>query len=138
MMRVLQTKFGEAEGNCFPACVASVLELPLETIPNFIEQEKETGNHWFWLCNQWLEQLNLALVHLEIPDAKTLYNAKKWALGYHLAGVTSPRNLKHSVVIKNGKVVHDPHPDQDSLNAKIKDIQLFIVRNASALQLFDN
>ena len=67
MMRVLQTKFGEAEGNCFPACVASVLELPLETIPNFIEQEKETGNHWFWLCNQWLEQLNLALVHLEIP-----------------------------------------------------------------------
>lgn len=34
MKPAMQTKFGEYEGDCFAACIASLFELPIEDVPD--------------------------------------------------------------------------------------------------------
>ena len=58
---VPQTKFG-MEGNCFSACIASILGLSIEQVPEFTE---EAGG-WFFRWQVWLKQYGL---HLEISSA---------------------------------------------------------------------
>ena len=43
MKPVDQTLFGEGRGNCLPACIASVLELPLEAVPHFVLEDDWVG-----------------------------------------------------------------------------------------------
>ena len=48
MKPVMQTKFGPVEGNCFCACLASMLELPIEDIPFYHDV------NWFKNYNDFL------------------------------------------------------------------------------------
>lgn len=41
MKRVQQTKFGDGEGNCLTACVASLLECEIDDLPDFSSFGKE-------------------------------------------------------------------------------------------------
>ena len=48
---VYQTQFGMPNGNCFAACVASILELKIEDIPNFCAIGDE---NWLQLASNWM------------------------------------------------------------------------------------
>jgi hypothetical protein len=86
--------------NCFDACLASVLELPLDASPHY----KGNGN-WIEHYNAWLGTHGFRLVML--PEDEP---APK---GYHLAAHRSPRGAHlHSVVVLDGEVVWDPHPER--------------------------
>jgi len=108
MKLVDQTRFGKPDGNCMAATLASILEIPIETVdPHVINNSKWVNN-----LNKWLqEEYGLALV-----------NTKHINFGYKgyllLAGET-PRGLLHSCVgqIVEGifTVVHDPHPSRAGL-----------------------
>lgn len=50
MKAIDQTTFGK-EGNCFAASLASVLELPLDSVPNFCVAYP---SDWFAKTNEWL------------------------------------------------------------------------------------
>ena len=54
MILVKQTKFGKGEGNCFPACLASVLELSLEEVPEI------RGENWISDTNKFRRNLDSA------------------------------------------------------------------------------
>lgn len=102
MKPVEQTQFGFPGGNCFAACMASVLELSLDAVPNF-ESVK-----WFHEWNEWLRPRNLSLMTFSIrphdewkPDGVALLGAKS------LRG-----DWLHSVVILDGEIVWDPHPER--------------------------
>lgn len=104
MKPVFQTKFGKPEGNCFAACVASILEASLDDVPHYM------GKDWLQQWNAFLAPRNLGLFCLELPEGTA---PPGWSI---LSGL-SPRakalgeDWMHAVVAFNGIVEHDPHPD---------------------------
>jgi hypothetical protein len=102
MRPVDQTTFGINDGNCFTACLASILEIPLEEVPSFV------GAYWDdflpWLADRGL--------------SATLYRSDVYVPpGYAIAGGRSKRfaGRMHACVAYNGMVIHDPHPSRDGL-----------------------
>jgi len=110
MLPIMQTKFHRdtGKGNCMQAAVASIFDLSIDSVPMFngrINQEIE--------FRKWLEEMGLELIRKDF---------KKWSIpdwkkfkGYFLCVGNSTRNIQHMVVMKDGKVVHDPHPNGDGL-----------------------
>jgi len=102
MKKVYQTKFGK-EGNCFSACLASILEIDIEKAPTFRGPKGE----WYIKYKRWLNQFGLDLVAISNWDDFPEGRPKVYAM----VGGTSPRGLKHSVIYFDGDMVHDPHPE---------------------------
>lgn len=86
MIPVYQTRHGP-EGNCFEACLASILEIGIEQVPVF---------------SGW-------------DDLRKWLTARNWLLefgrsdGHAIASVQTLRGI-HAVVCLDGQIVHDPSP----------------------------
>jgi hypothetical protein len=100
---VTQTKFPQ-RGNCFAACVATILEVDIIEVPAF----EEVSLNPFIPAKRWLHEHGFDFHHstAEYPPP-----------GYAIAVGESPRNpdIQHAVVTLAGQVVHDPHPDGQGL-----------------------
>jgi hypothetical protein len=100
---VIQTYTGE-NGNCFAACLASILEIPLSDIPDF-------GGDDVFLDQvaQFLEPMDLYYIQVPVYDGaiERMFEAGDT---FHTIEGTSPRGGQHAVVGCNGVMVHDPHP----------------------------
>lgn len=129
MIPVHQTTFGDGEGNCFQAALASVFELSLEEVPNFCVDDPDD---WYPTVNTWLgERYGLWLVLTQIGSGTTKPPSPQ---GYHLISGLSPRQgVRHSVVGLDGKMVHDPHPSGDGL-AEEQTYDLFVSRMESVVK----
>ncbi len=93
-------------GNCLQPCIASILELPIEDVPHFAERRQ---SDWFDRMNDWLRDRGYWVLHINgWSDDFTPY-------GYSIACGTSRRGIRHSCVALDGKLIHDPHPDQTGL-----------------------
>ena len=101
MKPVDQDRFGAGTGNCFSACVASILELPLSEVPFFMSPED-----WWPPFVEWCAARGW--------EAAFHYGTEYKPLGYSIAGGLSPRfeGCGHACVALDGNVVHDPHPDR--------------------------
>lgn len=141
MIPITQTIFnpdftkGET-GDCMAASIASVLELPLSSVPNFVAIGRtqhpdqpnpltDSQSDWWYYLRDWLAPRGF--MFFEFPaDA---HPAILSALGYHLIAGDSPRgDWKHVVVGYRGNVVHDPHPDRTGLR-KIDFYGVFVALN---------
>lgn len=113
MLPVYQTKTVHVDGygDCFNACLASILELPIEEIPEIYPITKgDWHNQWrLWLADQGLKIDYLLVDEDEVPD------------GFSIASVDTSRvypdthrkageNISHAVVCLKGEVIHDPFP----------------------------
>lgn len=116
MKAVYQTKFGEPEGNCFAACLASLLEINIDDVPDFSPQPDDKLL-WFEKANIFLRTYGLVSMFFtpEFPIPKDTF---------YLINGMSPRGLDHSTIGKNGVIVHDPHPDGGGVNP-ITDLMMF-------------
>ncbi len=114
MTPVDQTTFGHPGGNCFSACIASVLELELDDVPYFMDVED-----WFDKFTKWLKPRGFFPMMFNAKD-----NPGWWPDGWAIAGGQSPRG-SHSVVTYRDKIKHDPHPSRDRI-AKIEDWTVFV------------
>ncbi len=115
MKPVRQTLFSpikgdpESTGNCFAACVASILELPLEEVPNFCALDT-----WFKDFEKWLNDRGLTRLYIQYPTKETL----RWSTGksHYISTGKSPRgDWLHCTVWCNNEMVHDPHPDDTGI-----------------------
>jgi hypothetical protein len=96
-----QTTYG-TRGNCVSACIASILEMPIEAVPLFI------GEGWWPRLLGWLAGHDLAATKIRDSLAP---------LGYSIAFGPSTRlaGYGHACVARDGIAVHDPHPSRDGL-----------------------
>lgn len=110
-------------GDCFRACVASILEVDPLFIPHFCEADwgKTDDFTWYQDLTKWLAPRKLAYL-LELSISDELYGprwftnlATSWFETYHTISGESPRKIRHTVVALNGLIVHDPHPDRTGL-----------------------
>lgn len=127
MKPIFQTKFPTEEnpkqGDCFRACIASILELRLEEVPDFCASQGD----WETNFHQWLAEKGLSSVEVNLGPDQIIYPVTEGTLCI-VSGTTSrhPTRL-HSVIgrvtwNKTLKIynearpflmfefLHDPHP----------------------------
>lgn len=137
MHQVQQTRFGE-KGNCFQACIASLFELPIEVVPDFVN---EYDLAWLGQFDSWLAPMNLlASCHAAaIPnsvgcaeDLSTQFGLGASPKGYAIATIRliGGSGRLHAVIYKDGKFLWDPNPERD-VNRR------FNIRMWTVLQVLD-
>lgn len=114
----------ESIGDCFRCCVASILELPAEAVPHWMaaDWDKEEDFTWYANMQAWLAERDMA--YFEMGPIPNEIHGPEWfkhiAAGgfdaYHTLSGVSPRGFRHTVVARNGTIVHDPHPDRSGLS----------------------
>jgi hypothetical protein len=124
MTPVHQTVLNSTRGNCFSACVASLLNVPCDDVPII----HDYGDGWFSQFNGWMRERHgkALLMVRHRDDAFWLPDGVPF-----IASVDSPRGgWRHAVVVefKAGVpvVLHDPHPDGDA-NANSPHFYYFLV-----------
>lgn len=123
MIPVFQDKFAadpknldpETTGNCFQACVASVLELPIDDVPHFVV---EPGN-WFSNFERWARRRGYWIAMVSGSEAIAAF------AGYAIVNGLSPRDTQHSVVYNGEELAHDPNPVGGGL-AKVESWYYFV------------
>ena len=97
----LYSPVGLANGNCFPACLASLLDLPLWMVPPFDQMFGRSD--WRKRVDEWLARaFGLKMVRGSGHDFAELPE-------FYIANGPSPRGVDHSTIYSGGKMVHDPH-----------------------------
>lgn len=156
MIPVTQTSFYDPDappdkqrGNCLTAVVASLLELPIEAVPNFVqdhvdhatENDDEAGD-WNWWTRlhrfvgehghqmRYLRNVEAAEPHPSHPDG---FPDPEPGEFYTVSG-RSPRDprIHHIVIYRDGQMVHDPHPDRTGITS-IEDQYHWTLRPARSI-----
>lgn len=118
MKPVPQTILAPPTGNCHAACIASILELPIDRVPSMYEGADDPllyDRDKAWRRQRsWLKAMGLGLFHIERKDD----SPEDWPgwtpSGFWIASheVVLGR-AGHSTVWKGGRCVWDPWPDAD-------------------------
>lgn len=113
MTPVMQSKLYAADaihsGNCFAACLASLLDLPLWMVPPF--EDMFWRSDWNARVDEWLLRLfRLRRVRTEGEIVDTLPADGYVPAEYYIASGLSARGVRHSVIYRAGHLAHDPHP----------------------------
>lgn len=113
MRPVFQTKFSDlslgVHGNCLAAALASLLGIPLDRVPKFeVEFDIDTP---FWEIEQMFRRCceqNGFYYHGRKPPPCPKDNR------YYIGSFKVPETdrLVHAVIIRNGKIIHDPRPPE--------------------------
>jgi hypothetical protein len=104
---VTQTKLTNLEtgekGNCFVACIASIMGFPIHAVPEFDDTD------WAIKYDTWLSAYGKELNHYMNGDIPT---------GFSIACGYTERNggtVRHACIARDGVVVFDPHPSRVGL-----------------------
>ena len=105
----------EQRGNCLQAALASLLELPLDDVPHFVQDHVDhdgdnvTEWNWWHPMLAWLHDRGLSVTSAGVRDPEPGE--------YVLAMGPSPRGngIHHVVINRDGQLAHDPHPDATGL-----------------------
>src|SRR5687767_15098279 len=111
MIPVLQDTFydestpeGRTRGNCWSACVASIVEVPLAEVPNFVQLDDEGGDHWWDATMWWLDERGLVMKQHTVQEIDPNEYYIVCGISYRI------ENGGHAVVYKGWNLAHDPYP----------------------------
>lgn len=93
MTPVTQTLVGIERGNCLQACVASLLDLPIEQVPNFCEARQ--SGEWFEPFMGWLRERGWTAVYFKPPIGSFEPYLQEV---YCIAMGPSPRGFWHATI----------------------------------------
>jgi hypothetical protein len=97
-------------GDCLQACLASVLDLKLNDVPDFI---KIYGPKWFTELCVWLGKRGKYAIYVSTANSLISY---VYPQNLYWIGVgDGPRGVRHAVVCLHNEVVHDPHTSRGGL-----------------------
>ena len=125
MKPVFQDKFGKPDGNCFAACVASILEL------DYIPDINGNDDRWWFAVNEFLQPFGLFYLEFKVnhPDGELTLDMIP---GFVILVGPGPRGINHAVVGLNGKIIHDPHPDGGGID--VENCGMFVAINPIKVQ----
>ncbi len=101
---------GESRGNCFAAVFAGLLQIPIETIPDF------DGPDWRKQVNAFLRPYGVAWLQVGI-DKEWLEDSGVVGMWHEVSGTTErfDGKVRHSCAALDAEVAWDPHPSQSGL-----------------------
>lgn len=140
MKPVKQTICNFQTGNCVQACVASMFELPLKEVPNFMMGGTD---HFLTHLRKWCDGLGIVALDVSFEYYSEAEDFLKDC--YVIAIGKSPRitpevtkKILHAVVWFNGKIVHNPyphpHPSGKDLDGDPDFFTVFILKDPSKLK----
>lgn len=121
MIPVYQTIFKAGSGDCFSACLASLLELPLDSIPKFRRDETKEVS-MMDAARTWLkERFGLSIITVQMAEEVETGTDYRIINAFSdtpcIAGGVSPNNPggHHAVVgvindLEQFTMTHDPNP----------------------------
>jgi hypothetical protein len=110
-------------GDCWRCCIASLLHLPAEAVPNFVE---EGAGRWWTATQRWLGERGLAMVLVDLDGCKhhPLMPSGSFCIG---SGPSPRGDHGHCVIVDEGlNVVHDPHPSRAGLAGPVKTLEFLV------------
>lgn len=129
MIPVLQTRLTGPKANCFVACLASILELAIDQVPDFYNMGSD-GKEAMTAVQMWLINRGLQLVALKAPSHLL-------PMAYLIAEGPSERGRKHAVVYFGEMPVHDPHPDGSGL-LHVDLFRVFVATHPNNVKLWED
>lgn len=139
MEPVFQTMHGEKHGNCFAACIASLLEIPLEDVPQF-------GDNDWWLkeINEFLSHYGYAYFHTSINDMNMSWMGECYCIlvgpnedgvqhakiGYHRMDQTEDEDEPNHSFYE----AHDPDTYRKAEGMPIKEVGFLIASCISSME----
>lgn len=139
MTPVFQDRFGKGNGNCLQAAVASVLDLPLDAIPNFSDAEGD----WFVHITRWASEQGIGVIYAPTKGEQFYLAVNSYAVGVWSIGDSEER---HAVVMRfdssqidgdrwqwEADVVHNPNPATTQLLSEFEEVLFFIPRGINPL-----
>ena len=106
--KLQQTALTLPDANCFATCLAMLLGLDVEDVPNFHSDDEY---QWFFKYKEWLGGIGYDILALggESWDGE----AKNTQPDVYCiaSGRTGSGNLLHATVYKKDKLYHDPYPE---------------------------
>lgn len=143
MKKVYQTIIDVDHGNCMQAAIASLLDLELNDVPNFIEYKHNWATEFFKFLKEKGYNWDATLYNINYNKLRGYITEKKYKThfyklknikgvnGYFYAAVLSPkyydktkikdknyRAPQHAVIIdKNLNIIHDPNPNYQNLKS---------------------
>lgn len=119
---VTQTRTGRPAGNCTEAAIASILEVPLEAVPDLFDPEADPEaegwrDHRWKVVHDWLlAEHGMKYVQIRRPPSEALpiiaqgIGEERMRTTHHLLMGKNPDGVGHAVVALAGEVVWDPNP----------------------------
>lgn len=112
----------ETYGDCHRACLASLLDLPIEAVPHVCDT----------LAKEWKERerkflASLGLIPIAVPLYGELKNVLKVSgilnpdVEYFILGGTSKNECGHSVIANKFGIAHDPSLDNAGIIGPMED-----------------
>lgn len=89
-------------GNCMQACVASLLDLPMEEVPHFHHDGCDAPTFW-----ERVEEFFLSKGY--VMSYGNMYDC------INISSGPSKRGTTHCVLTQQDKLLHDPHPSRNGL-----------------------
>lgn len=121
MEYIEQTILGSKDGNCYTACMAMILDVSIDDLPNFCL----LGEDWHQKTQDYLK-FNYGVSLIQISESK-INDILNFMTGdvYCIASGFSSRDCRHAVIAKTRKTrdviyidkVYDPHPSQQFLTS---------------------
>lgn len=121
-----------ALGDCLRACVASVLDLPGQEVPHFVQigadvhgDTEDDGVAWYQEMQRFLAAHGLDVLWCSIDQVDEYL---PWSvMDVCMLQGPSPRgDFSHIVVGRpDGTILHDPHPSRDGLAGPVTHVALF-------------
>lgn len=91
------------ESDCLVACLATILRLPYQTVPDFVGLH---GGRWYGHLQGWLRERGLEI---------TFFDEHYPRRGLYMVYGFTNRGSPHMTVWSGGDMVHDPHPERAGL-----------------------
>lgn len=135
MIKVFQQVICKDKGDCWRACIASILEMKSDDVPNFVAlAEKGWGKDSHGLAKAWLRERGLVMLECRGRDPKDAFNWRMIVGAFAIASVPSqmfPKECTHAVVAQWQehpenpdctclRLVHDPNPKNKPYPVDVK------------------
>ena len=127
-------------GDCLKTAVASILDLPVEVVPDF------NGSGFDWQSQndevrEFAATLGLGFAAMMLkgsPESILKYMEVSFPGGQYLMSGKGSRGGYHTVVCEGGAFLHDPHPSNDFLiddgtADQSVEVAFFVARNRPML-----
>lgn len=111
------------DGDCFRAAIASILELDIHTVPNFLGKP----DAWWWSYIEWLQPMNLTMIRFD----DSAFRPKGYSIATVEVGNPEIFTWSHAIVCLNGEPVFDPYYGDPLPSYNIKEWTIFQVLDVS-------